>query len=323
MGGKNYEDRGCLVQRFRVCVTDDCVDEVSVLCEGLEMYGYEALPAYNGEEALDLCAKGMVDLLLLDVIMPGIDGYEVCRRLKSNPLTAEIPVIFVTAKGSPRDVEDGFSLGAVDFIAKPFNLPMVMMAVETAMRTRHNNKNYGISFDLINDTIYTDDLTGLRNRRFLLERLQEEISKAHRYNYPVSCLVLDIAEVRALDRELGCASDDELLVQIAMMIRSASRNYDILARFDDVQFAAVLPHASLQDALSYARKLKEEIASTTFSDPCFPTAAELSFGIVSCRNGSARGAEQILAEAMRNLFKANTVSPTRIVARDLNESGAN
>jgi diguanylate cyclase (GGDEF)-like protein len=306
------------VQHYKVLVADDCVDEVMILCHGLEMHNYEAVGVHTGLDAVKRCEEGDIDLLLLDIGLPDIDGYEVFRRLKANHKTSNIPVIFVTAKGAPEDIARGYELGAVDYIAKPYNLPIVMLRVDCSMRTKQMMEYAGGQVDYLHDSIYTDQLTGLRNRRFLIERLQEEIEKSHRYKYPVSCLLVDVDEILPEDADLGAASMDDLLAEIALAIRNSSRFYDILARFDGALFAAVLPHAALKDAVSYANKIQEEITSTTFHDPGFPTHAKLSFGIVSCSNGAASGADGILGEAMKNLFKASTKNGIRIVARDLN-----
>lgn len=284
---------------------------------GLRMNNYRALPAYTGEEAVDLCLSGKVDVLLLDVELPDMDGYAVCRQLKANPNTADIPVIFITAHSDAENVIQGYNLGAADFIAKPFNLPIVMIRIEAIMRTMQSRDDLPPADEMI-DTAYTDQLTGLRNSRFLLERLQEEVEKAHRYDYTVSCLVLDVDDTKALDAELGTAALDDILVEIAMAMRSSSRNYDILARYDGALFAAVLPHALIEEAVRYAQKINEEISTITFNDPCFPTRANLRFGIVSCRNGAAKGADHILGEAMRGLLKAKSYEGKHLHAKDLN-----
>ncbi len=302
----------------RVLVIDDSADAAIVLCEGLKLHDYEAEAVDTGEAALARCAEGGIDLILLDVGLPDVDGYEVCRRLKADEATRDIIVMFVTAQGAPEDISLGYQLGAVDYITKPFNLPMVMIRVDSAMRTRQMSDAFQLSSEGVTDVAYTDHLTGLRNRRFLLERLQEEVEKAHRYDYPVSCLVVDVDEVVPVDDELGATSMDDLLAEIALTMRNTSRTYDILARYDGALFAAVLPHARLEDAMSYAGKIQREIGATTFSDPSFPTQAKLSFGIVTCRNGSSRGAEQLLGEAMRRLLQAKSTAQ-HVCGRDLNE----
>jgi len=306
------------VQQFTVCVTDDCEDENALLCAGLSLNSYEAVSAFSGQEALEVCQRESIDVILLDVGLPDMDGYEVCRRLKADPRTAEIPVIFITAHSEAENVIRGYNSGAVDYIAKPYNLPIIMIRIEAIMRTQQTRDEIPVTGDLI-DTAYTDQLTGLRNSRFLLERLQEEVEKAHRYDYPVSCVVLDVDEMKPLNDEVGTASLDDVLVEVAMAMRNASRNYDILARYDGAMFAAVLPHALLEEAIHYARKIYAEISTTTFNDPCCPTQANLRFGVVSCRNGSAIGADHILGEAMQGLLKAKSCKGKCLYVRDLND----
>jgi two-component system, cell cycle response regulator len=304
------------VHRLKVCVVDDCVDEASMLCESLKLNDYTVLVAYSGEEALRLCEQEKVQVLLLDVGLPDISGYEVCRRLKENPLTQEIAVIFVTARDAQRDIVEGYKLGAVDYIAKPYNLPFVMVRVEAVMRSILSKAPDAGIQESLPDHVYTDQLTGLRNRRYLLERLQEEAEKSRRHGYPLSCLVADVEDIVGLDAELGAASMDDVLSELAMALRNASRNYDILSRFDGALFAAVLPHTGVEDAVHYARKIQEEVDSMTLCEPCFPTSAKLCFGIVTCQEESATGAEEIFGEAMRALLRAKS-NGTGFHARDL------
>lgn len=306
-----------VVEEFKVCVVDDCVDEATVLCEGLKLHGYDTVMVHTGADALQQLGQGGVHLVLLDVSLPDMDGYEVCRQLKANPATADVPVIFVTGKGSAEDVAKGYGLGAVDYIAKPYNLPFVMVRVDSAMRSRELTDVTGINPDLYQDTCYTDSLTGLRNRRYLLERLQEETEKAHRYGHPVSCVLVDVDEVRALEQEAGSADVDEVLVEVAMAMRHSSRNYDILARVDSGLFAAVLPHTPVDDAVAYARKIENEVEGLLFACPSTPSQAKLRFGVVTCRNGSSRCADELIAEAMRRLLKAKSHHEKSIETVDL------
>lgn len=302
---------------YRVLVADDCQDEATILCEGLFLNNYQAVAVYNGTDALERSRQGDIDLILLDVSMPDITGYEVCEQLKQDPQTRDIPVIFVTAKGTTDDVKHGYSLGAVDYIAKPYNLPMVIVRVESVMRTRQMDSNSHEDREGLVDNVYTDQLTGLRNRRFMMERLQEELDKSIRYQYPVSCVVLDVEDVIAMDEEAGASSLDDLLVEIAMTMRACSRSYDILARYDGAMFVAVLSHASLQDSICYANKVQEEVSSSIFTDPSFPTQVSLSFGIVCSNNGALSTAEGMLGEAMQRLFRAKSQNGQSIHAEEV------
>lgn len=300
-------------------MADDNVESAEVLCEGLKAHNYDAIAVHTGQDALRVCREGGVDLLLQDICLPDISGYEVCGQLKSDPATAEIPVIFVTVKGEMRDVIRGFELGAADYITKPYNLPIVIVRVDAVLRDKGAHDRLRTEHEVLLESSYTDELTGLRNRRYLMERLQEEVEKAHRYNYPVSCAVFDVDDVRAQDEELGPVSLDDLLAEVAMTLRNYSRTYDVLARYEGTMFAALLPHLPLDDAVRYAGKIMREVESTTFSDPNFPTEAGMSAGVVACQNGSAKGAEFVLGEAMRGLLQAKSLRDQRIVARNLPE----
>ncbi len=310
------------MQQYRVCVADDDKEAASLLCEGLTMNGYSVFGVRTGREALEACSKGDVDLLLLDVCFPDIDGYEVCKRLKEAPETRDITVVFVTVKGGKKDILTGYQLGAADYITKPYNLPIVMVRVDAAMRGKNlEEKLRTPPDDLIADSAYTDHLTGLRNGRYLLERLQEEVEEAHRYDYPVSCVLFDVDEIKAVDDELGPVSMDDLLVELGLALRNYSRAHDVLARYDGTVFAAILPHTPLDQAIRYADKILKEVDGTTFSDPSFPTEVKLCVGIASCQNGSARGADYVLGEAMRSLLKAKSGpgDGTRLVALNLSD----
>ncbi|MCK5861305.1 MAG: response regulator, partial [Candidatus Hydrogenedentes bacterium] len=244
---------------IKIGVVDDCVDEATLLCEGLKLFGYDTVVAHSGMEALRMAAEQDIHLMLLDVGLPDIDGYEVCKRLKADPATRDIPILFVTARGSSDDVAHGYDLGAVNYVAKPYNLPIIIIHVDAALRTRQGTTDLISGPFLLTDPAYTDQLTGLRNRRFLFERLQEEAEKAHRYSYPVSCLVLELEETSPEEAAASETNFDDMLVEVAIAMRNSSRAFDILARYDDNQFAAVLPHIPLENAIFYANKIKKEV----------------------------------------------------------------
>ena len=302
-------------RKMKVCVVDDDIGATTVLCDGLRLNGYEAVGVYSGADALKVCAEGGIDLVLLDILMPVMDGYEVFENLNSNEATTHIPVIFVSAKDGEADVQKGLRLGAVEYITKPYNLPMVMVRVEAALNANGARAEGG--GPELAETGYTDLLTGLRNRRYLVERLQEEVQKAHRYDYPVSCVMINIDEVLALDNECGPVSDDDLLAEIALALRSYTRAHDVLARFDDRLFTALLPHTPHGDALGYAAKIVGDVDSTIFSDPNFPSKVTVSCGVVTCQNGSAKNSDLLLGEAMQTLFQAMGQRESRVAGRDL------
>ncbi len=305
------------MDRYRVCVADDSPEVTAMLCHSLERYNYEVVGAGNGEEALAACAEGKVDLILLDIAMPGIDGYEVCKRLKADPVTRDIEVIFVTAKDAPEDRSYGMSLGAAAYITKPFNLPMVMVHVDGALRKRAIQQHIRANPDVVAEVPHTDLLTGLRTRHYLLQRLQEEVEESHRYHFPLSCAVFDVDTISPVDAGRGTMPIDDLLVDIAIILRSNTRACDVIGRCDQTEFAVILPHTPLDSGLSFARRILDDVSTTTFATPSYPTRATLSGAVVACCNGAATGADFVFSEAMRGLLKAKSLSDGRLIARDL------
>ncbi len=303
-----------------VCVADSDEASGSLLAAGLKLNEYEVRVAKEVAEIIRECRRGDVHVLVLDAHLVGPDWPDLARQLKSERRTAELVILLALDKEAQERFSVKDALCVEDYVTKPYNVPMVMIRMEAAMRRKFDGNCFNDLEDPLGDTSYTDELTGLRNRRYLLERLQEEAEKAHRYNFPVSCVVFDVDDVEALDDELGAVSLDDLMVELAMAMRNQSRTFDILARYDGSMFAAVLPHADLDCATHYVHKIIDEVDSTTFADPCAPSKTRLSAGIVACQNGSARGAEAVLAEAMQSLLAAQSANGRRVGARNLSSA---
>ena len=309
------------MSRERILVVEDEADILEVIIYNLKREGYRVEGTQDGGEAMKRIRNDLPDLVILDLMLPGLDGIEVCRQIKASADMKDITVMFVTGLEEPEDHEKGFDLGAVDYVTKPFNLPMLMVRVESALRMKYANEPNPLDTEGIIDTAYTDHLTGLRNQRYFLERLQEEVDKAHRYDYPVSCVILDLDGMEAVNAEAGPVALDDLLVEVAMSIRSYTRSYDVLGRYDGTLFVALLPHTDLKSALEYGTKIMEDIDATTFSDPSFPTKATMSVSAVTFQNGSAIAADLVFGEAMRTLLRAKSQpKPMRIAGRNLDET---
>ena len=229
----------------RVLIVDDEKDEVDILVEAVEDEGYRTAAAYNGEEALAIARKGDIDLVLLDVMMPRKDGYQVCEELKSDDRTRDISVIFVTAKGAVEDVSGGLDLGAHDYITKPYNIPIAMARVRAALRAKSLQDRLQQQNIELRDLTYTDELTGLRNSRYFDERLGEEVARCTRYDFPLSCLVLEVDEYKEVGNQFGRAPEDDIIGEVGMVLKTNSRSFDIVAREEGSRFWALLPHTPL------------------------------------------------------------------------------
>lgn len=304
-------------RKARVCVADDNKQACSVLARELRLHAYDTIEAYSGQEALTACGEGNIDLVLLDINMPDLDGFQVCEQLKQAPETSGIPVVFVTGRGEPAAIERGMELGALDYITKPYNLPMVLVRVESALAERSFKTPLHLHHSSILDAVYTDNVTGLRNSRYFMERLQEEAERAHRYDFPLSVVVFDIVDLHQLDDSTQHLPMDDLLAEVAMGMRSHSRMYDVLSRYDDTVFAALLPHSPLSQALGYCEKIIDEFDYTTLSEPRRPTRATLTAAAVTCQRSAFRRADMIFGEAMCTLLQAQSTPSRRALGREL------
>ncbi|BDX06255.1 diguanylate cyclase [Planctobacterium marinum] len=239
-------------EKQTVLVVDDAISNIKMLGEILRE-DCDISFATNGKSALSQALKLTPDLILLDVVMPDMDGYEVCQHLKQNPATTDIPVIFITALDSIEDEEKGLEMGAIDYIAKPFHPPIVKMRVRNHLElVRHRKK--------LNMLSTTDGLTGIANRRRFDDLLHKEWRRALREEEPLSILMIDIDNFKRYNDLYGHLKGDECLKHVATILQNRfKRETDILARYGGEEFAAVLPNTELAGAQQFALQLMEAI----------------------------------------------------------------
>ena len=236
-----------------VLIVDDMPFNIKVLSETLKR-DYRIEVAINGAGALER-ARGepQPDLILLDVMMPGMDGYEVCRRLKDDPLTASIPVIFVTAQDDEAAEEQGFELGGVDYITKPFSLAAVKMRVRTHLQLKRQA-------DALEQLAYVDPLTGIPNRRQFIQTLEREYRRALREDSALSVLMIDVDHFKAYNDHYGHGTGDDCLRQVASALaRALLRPGDQIARYGGEEFVAVLPRTDHEAAALIAERLRQSV----------------------------------------------------------------
>ncbi len=288
-----------------VCVVDRCQATATALSEGLKAHNYEVFSASLGSEALDTCSSKKVDVLLLDAELSDMGVEEMLKRIQESPSTRDVAVILVF--GSEEQAERQIaasSMQNVDYVLKPYNLPVIIVRIESAMLAKSDSGHVPGIYEALQDPAYTDSLTGLRNRRYLLERLQEEMEKAHRYDYPLSCAVFDLEEIESGSEGAGKLSMDDLVADVGLTIRHFSRTSDIIARYDGTLFACVLPHIPLKRAMEYVDKILKEVDANMESEPSIPSRPKLCAGVSCWQTGSVSVAEGFMGEAMRGLLLA-------------------
>ena len=263
---------------------------------------HQVLMATGGEQALALCASQQPDLVLLDVVMPGIDGHEVCRRLKADLATCDIPVIFVTAHSDEAAETLGLALGAVDFISKPVNPAIVRARVRTHLTLKAQS-------DLLRQWVYIDGLTGVHNRRHFDERLAAEWGRAVRNGTPLSVVLLDVDFFKRYNDLYGHQAGDDCLRQLAATLKSCmKRPGDLLARYGGEEFVCLLPDTDLPGSLDLAAQLATAVAGLGLPHAASDVAkvVTMSLGVCTKRDSAVGSAAALLREADAQLYIAKS-----------------
>lgn len=234
--------------RQRLLVVDDDLDTVRLLIGILDGVA-RIFFATSGEDALRQIRQHAPDLVLLDAEMPGMDGFSTCAAIKEDPDTADLPVIFVTARTDTDSETRALAIGAVDFIHKPVNPPVVTARVKTHLALKHKS-------DELRRLTAVDALTGMTNRRAFDDTLRMEWRRAMRSRAPLSLLLLDVDFFKAYNDTYGHLAGDECLRKVADVLTAAARRAgDVAARYGGEEFAVILPHTSAIDAHRIAERL--------------------------------------------------------------------
>ncbi|MDT8999375.1 diguanylate cyclase [Paucibacter sp. APW11] len=266
--------------------------------------------ATSGEQALQLCQERQPDLVLLDVQMPGMDGYEVCRRIQADARLREIPVIFVTAHTDAQQETHGLGLGAVDFIAKPFTPAVVRARVRTHLTLKCQS-------DALRELAFLDGLTGVHNRRFFDERFQAEFQRARRNGRSLALMMVDVDYFKRFNDEYGHLAGDDCLRRVAECLRNLLRRPpDLMCRFGGEEFACVLPETELDGAVQVADRMIATVQ--TLAIPHKHAAqggvVSVSIGLAACFPALGGSPEKLLAKADEQLYAAKAAGRARVSA---------
>ncbi|MFK3738003.1 diguanylate cyclase domain-containing protein [Massilia sp. TN1-12] len=283
----------------RILVVDDAMENIQIL-HGALQDEHEVLFALDGRRALEIARTQHPDLILLDAVMPDMDGHAVCRELLGNPDTADIPIIFVTALTSPEDETRALDAGAADFIGKPVNAAVVRARVRTQLTVKRQR-------DALRALILTDSLTGVANRRAFDERIDAEWRRCGRAHLPVALILVDIDHFKLYNDHYGHPAGDATLVQVAgAMRRAAARTQDLVARYGGEEFAILLPQLDAKGATGVAHRLMDELAALDIPHTASPTAPRLtaSMGISSMVPGDLSAPADLVQVADALLYQA-------------------
>ena len=227
----------------------------------------------DGESGIERATRETPDLILLDVDMPDLDGFEVCRRLKEHPSTRDIPIIFLTGTASTDSKVRGLDMGAIDYVTKPFDQVELRARVRAGLRTKQLQ-------DILEHQSYLDALTGLWNRAYLDHRMEGEINIASRYDRPLGIALLDIDSFKALNDTYGHLFGDVVLQGVARLMKESARTSDTVARYGGEEFAILIPQADLRSTTQVAERVRQAIESHSFELRGSQIGVTVSVGVV-------------------------------------------
>ena len=299
-------------QKQTVLVVDDEPTNIHAL-GALLKDEYRVQVANSGDKALGIVqdeARPLPDMILLDIQMPGIDGYEVCRRLKDDPRTEAIVVIFVTTRDATSDEEYGLRLGAADYISKPISPAIVRARVDTHMNLKRKT-------DMLERFALLDGLTGIHNRRYFDEQLKKEIGRTRRDYSSVSTMMMDIDHFKEFNDHYGHGAGDQCLKRVARALTDElSRPGDTLCRYGGEEFAALLPGSDSAGARRVANRLREAVESLAVPHEYSSVSdvVTLSLGTAAEESGAARTTtgESLLRRADKALYSAKQAGRNRV-----------
>ncbi len=301
-----------------VLVVDDNARNLQVLGNILKTSGFRVGLAMDAERAFRFTGKIKPDLVLLDVMMPDMDGYQVCGKLKADPGTREIPVIFISALNEAEDKVRGFEAGGVDYITKPFHQEEVLARIRTHIELKRTREQLKAAFEelqrvnaRLESAARTDTLTRISNRRDITEKMAYESARSVRNGRPFSLILADIDDFKRINDSYGHDCGDQVLVHVARTIRSRLRKQDVLARWGGEEFLMLLPETGATGAGSVAEAIQGELRDHRFEHDGRPLSVSMTYGISVF--SPENSVEQCIKLADEALYQGKGAGKDRIV----------
>ncbi|MCM0082390.1 diguanylate cyclase [Geomonas sp. Red32] len=307
--------------RQRVLIVDDTLANIEILYKILQD-DYDVFFAKSGIDGLKVVQRDAPDLILLDIMMPDMDGYQVCEILKKDPVTAPIPVIFVTAMGRAEDETRGLDCGAIDYITKPISVPIVKARVRNHLELKRSRDLLNaLSRELAEKNrelevlARADGLTGIANRRTFDETVSAEIKRAVRSRQPLSLILFDIDFFKQYNDCYGHVAGDHCLQTMGALMRETFRRAgDLTARYGGEEFVVVLPDTTPAKAAKLADRLREELQKRAIphAESKVGEVVTVSAGVSGGIMVADVGPEEVVAQADEALYRSKQSGRNRV-----------
>jgi diguanylate cyclase (GGDEF)-like protein len=310
----------------RILIVDDHEDNVELLKARLEARGYRTETATNGQQALDQVAASPPDLILLDVMMPEVDGIEVARRIKANPRLPFIPIIMQTALDATESKVEGLDAGADDYITKPINFAELEARVNSLLRIKalqedlaQRERQLAEMNDRLRHISQTDALKDLDNRRYIEERLAEMFGHALRFGEPLGCVMCDLDKFKPVNDTYGHQAGDAVLRQFAAILRQEAREIDRIGRYGGEEFIFLLPGTTAEAATIFAERVRLAVEAYTFTIPGGSLQRTISCGVAAWPHTGIDSSDALVKAADDALYVAKETGRNRVVRYDSEE----
>lgn len=300
-----------LKKRQTILVVDD-VEAIRKLLSAILADLGKVVLAESGEVALDKIGETEPDVIILDIQMSKMDGYEVCQRLKANEQTSDIPIVFLTSSIANEDEEYGLDIGATDFIRKPISSKIVRARTSNILKLRAATHE-------LERLSSTDSLTGAFNRRHFLEVGNAELRRSKRHKHSFTVLMIDIDHFKVVNDTYGHSVGDMALKEAANVIQNELRGEDVLGRLGGEEFGVIFPHTDAEGAAIGAERIRASINQIVIDTPDAPLSFTISIGISEGDNDDDSVGDALI-RADKALYKAKQQGRNRVVCRNLTDT---
>lgn len=316
--------------RQKILIIDDTPTNIQIL-NAILRNQYRIFFATSGQTGLEIARREQPDLILLDIMMPGMNGYEVGRQLKESELTSGIPVIFVTAMVSAEEEARGLEAGAIDYLTKPVSPPIVRMRIRNHLDLKrqrdmlqHLSQELAEKNRILESLAREDGLTGVANRRQFDETLDAEVRRAGRSGQPLSLILCDIDFFKAYNDTYGHLAGDDCLRALAAILMGCFRRIgDLTARYGGEEFAVILPDTPADQAAQLGENLRQEVQKAALPHKSSRVAGcvTISVGVVTAWCPEHRTPEWFIESADRALYQSKEHGRNRVTTVVYDQGG--
>jgi diguanylate cyclase (GGDEF)-like protein len=279
----------------------------------LSKKSFAVTTATNGKEAIELTHINNPDVILLDVMMPEMDGFECCRRLKNDETTMDIPVILVSSNTETIDKIKGFEIGAADYIVKPFDYGELIARVSTQIKMKNLLDELGTKNALLEELVKKDSLTGLYNHRYFHEHLAAVFDISMRTKKSLSCLVCDVDLFKSINDMYGHQAGDEILKTLAAIFKNIIGTDDVACRYGGDEFAFILPNSNSRDAIALSERIRHCIEKKDFTSGDTSIPVTISMGVASIQDNHVMTHIELISFADEALYVAKQAGRNKTI----------